>query len=73
MRGKGRKQERDQAETAPPHQGAGHFDVQPKHLYLTALVVRDEQFAYDTKGVSLRLMHDPSVDPPFVVVSSMPK
>jgi hypothetical protein len=44
---KQRKQERDQAKTAPPNQGVGRFDVQPKHLYLTSLVVRDEQFAYD--------------------------
>ncbi|MEU3300978.1 RNase A-like domain-containing protein [Streptomyces sp. NPDC006678] len=44
---KQRKQERDQARTAPPNQGVGRFDVQPKHLYLTSLVVRDEQFAYD--------------------------
>ncbi|GGL18805.1 RNase A-like domain-containing protein [Streptomyces flaveus] len=27
----------------------------------------------DTKGVSLRLMYDPSLDPPYVVFSSMPK
>ncbi|MGW7360990.1 hypothetical protein ACWGI0_31345 [Streptomyces sp. NPDC054802] len=44
---KQRKQERDQAKTAPPNQGVWRFDVQPKHLYFTSLVVRDEQFAYD--------------------------
>ncbi|MFD5652085.1 hypothetical protein [Streptomyces sp. NPDC127039] len=27
----------------------------------------------NTKGVSLRLMYDPSLDPPYVVFSSMPK
>ncbi|MEU2128991.1 hypothetical protein [Streptomyces sp. NPDC018352] len=27
----------------------------------------------DTKGVSLRLMYEPDLNPPFVVFSSMPK
>ncbi|MFI2370349.1 hypothetical protein [Streptomyces sp. NPDC018833] len=39
----------------------------------TALVDGQLAEVRDTKGVSLRLMHDPSLDPPFVVFSSMPK
>ncbi|WP_415952444.1 RNase A-like domain-containing protein [Streptomyces sp. KLOTTS4A1] len=44
---KQRERERDQAKTVPPNKGVGSFDVEPKHLYFTSLVVRDEQFAYD--------------------------
>ncbi|MEV7247761.1 RNase A-like domain-containing protein [Streptomyces cyaneofuscatus] len=51
--GKQRQRERDQARTAPPNQGVGSFDVQPKHLYFTSLVVRDAQFAYDEKAKRL--------------------
>ncbi|UZI29912.1 hypothetical protein [Streptomyces sp. VB1] len=50
---KQRQRERDQAKPAPPNQGVGRFDVQPKHLYFTSLVVRDAQFAYDKRAKQL--------------------
>ncbi|MEU9985587.1 RNase A-like domain-containing protein [Streptomyces sp. NPDC048045] len=48
-----RKKERAEARTRSPKTDGGGFDVQPPHLYYTALVVRDGQFDYDKGATAL--------------------
>ncbi|MFJ9666354.1 RNase A-like domain-containing protein [Streptomyces sp. NPDC101219] len=47
-----RAQERAAARTRSP-KSSGGFDVQPQHMYYTALVVRDGQFDYDKGAKAL--------------------
>ncbi|MFJ3647208.1 hypothetical protein [Streptomyces murinus] len=47
-----RKKERAEARPPSPKDGGG-FDVQPRHLYYTSLVVRDGQFGYDKGATAL--------------------
>ncbi len=48
-----RSKERAEARTRSPKSSGGGFDVQPPHLYYTALVVRDGQFDYDKGATAL--------------------
>lgn len=48
-----RSKERAEARTRSPKTSGGGFDVQPPHLYYTALVVRDGQFDYDKGATAL--------------------
>ncbi|MGV4985045.1 RNase A-like domain-containing protein [Streptomyces sp. NRAIS4] len=48
-----RGKERAEARTRSPKTSGGGFDVQPPHLYYTALVVRDGQFDYDKGATAL--------------------
>ncbi|WP_217234556.1 RNase A-like domain-containing protein [Streptomyces sp. AC555_RSS877] len=47
-----RKEERDRLNPAAPDSGGG-FDVQPPHLYYSAVVIRDGQFDYDKGATKL--------------------
>ncbi|MEU5163096.1 RNase A-like domain-containing protein [Streptomyces sp. NPDC020875] len=48
-----RRQEREAARTRSPKSAGGGFDVEPRHLYYTAFVVRDGQFDYDKGATAL--------------------
>ncbi|MFJ8110715.1 RNase A-like domain-containing protein [Streptomyces sp. NPDC096132] len=48
-----RAQERAAARTRSPRTSGGGFDLQPQHVFYTALVVRDGQFDYDKGAKAL--------------------
>ncbi|CAM5664241.1 hypothetical protein [Streptomyces aurantiogriseus] len=48
-----RAQERAATRPSSPKTDGGGFDVEPQHVYYTALVVRDGQFDYDKGAKAL--------------------